>query len=84
MLETGLVMASYFVSVLTNLFLSSRLTPTLLWRERERGEGAEFICCRSCHSRLTEEDVKPESLIPLQYVKYQNVQNLTVSCTHHH
>ncbi len=29
--------------------------------------------------RLTAEDTGPEAVIPLHYVKYQNVQNLTVS-----
>ncbi len=30
------------------------------------------------HDSLTEEDVREEATIPLQYVKYQNVQNITV------
>ena len=29
---------------------------------------------------LTAEDVMEEATISLQYVKYQNVQNITVSC----
>ena len=32
-------------------------------------------------SRLTEDDVGEESVIQLHYVKYQNVQNITVSMT---
>lgn len=49
-----------------------------------------YTCCRilnfaqNYHSnpdpcRLTEDDVGEESVIQLHYVKYQNVQNITVS-----
>ncbi len=32
-----------------------------------------------CIIRLTEEDVLEDASIPLHYVKYQNIQNATVS-----
>ena len=41
-------------------------------------KGTDIMTLHVSVSRLTADDIQENSLIPLRFVKYQNVQNLTV------